>query len=374
MLLVKNALVYKGFGTPSIETIAIVEGKFADPFEESQLENAVIDAKGKVITPGLIDVHTHLGINQQGVGEAGHDFNESSSDTTPEVNTIDAITMRDSGFEDARRAGVTTVQVMPGSANIIGGEMVVIKTAGTVVDKCIVRNPSGLKAAMGENPKAYHRQTVQTRMGIAARLREQFLKADYYAAQRKAGKCPPNLGLDHIVKVLHREIPLRVHAHRADDIATVLRIQKEFQIEVSIEHGTEGHLVTDLLAGSNIPVAVGPTMSTRPKFELAEQTWETVRALDEANISISLTTDHPVVGIEHLMTSAILAIKNGLTEEKALQTITLNAAKHLGIADQVGSIEWGKDADFVIWNGDPFDLRSVVERTYIGGECVYEKV
>lgn len=375
MLLIKNALVYKGeCQSPSYETIGVAEGKFANLDEMTQPSTNVIDAKGKVITPGLIDVHTHLGINQQGIGEAGHDFNESSSDSTPEVNSIDAITMKDSGFEDARRAGVTTVQVMPGSANVIGGEMVVIKTAGTIVDDCIVRNPSGLKAAMGENPKNHHQKTVQTRMGIAARLREKLMEAQYYNDHRQKGNCPPNLGLNHIVKVLHGDIPLRVHAHRADDIATVLRLQKEFQIDVTIEHATEGHLIIDLLAERNVRVAVGPTMSSRPKFELAEQSWETVLALDNANVPFSLTTDHPVVSIEHLMTSAILAVKNGLAEVKALQAITLNAAEHLGIADRVGSIEVGKDADFVVWNGDPFDLRTTVDGTFINGNCVYQRI
>ncbi|WP_153732382.1 amidohydrolase [Sporosarcina obsidiansis] len=374
MILIKNALIYTGQDKPpSFKSIGVAKGKFVDPGEVTHPNTTIIDAKGKVVTPGLIDVHTHLGINQQGVGEAGHDFNESSSNTTPEVNSIDAITMKDSGFEDARRAGVTTVQIMPGSANVIGGEMVVIKTAGNIVDDCIVRNPSGLKAAMGENPKNIHRQTIQTRMGIAARLREKLIEAKYYAEQRQNKKCPPNLGLDNLVKVLRSEIPLRVHAHRADDIATVLRIQKEFQIDITIEHATEGHLIVDLLAERNVRVAVGPTMSSRPKFELAEQSWETVRALDKGNVPFSLTTDHPVISIEHLMTSAILAVKNGLSEEKALQAITWNAAKHLGIADQVGSIEIGKDADFVIWNDDPFDLRSRVEGTYIDGKCVYQR-
>ncbi|BAQ10023.1 amidohydrolase [Bacillus sp. OxB-1] len=375
MLFIQNALFYIGTGKKLEGHMEVVDGKISRIGKEiSPTSTAkILDAKGKIITPGLIDVHTHLGINQEGVGQAGHDFNEASSEVTPQVNVIDAINMKDQGIEDARRSGVTTVQIMPGSANVIGGEMVVIKTAGSIVDDCIVRNPSGLKAAVGENPKKYHNNRVQTRMGIAARIREKLVEAQYYMEQRQKGKCRPDLGLENIAKVLRKEIPLRVHAHRADDISTVLRIQKEFDIEITIEHCTEGHHIADLLAKRNIQVSVGPTMSTRPKLELAEQGWNTLTALEKAGVSISLTTDHPVISIEHLMTSAILANKNGLTEQQALQAITLNAAHHLNLAYRIGSLEQGKDADFVIWNGDPFDLRTSVAATFIDGKPVYEK-
>lgn len=378
MLVIKNAKIYTGVGLIIEGHFQVIEGKFGVISTDDKLmqcENS-IDVKGKIITPGFIDVHTHLGINQEGVGQAGHDFNETSSESTPQVNAIDGINMRDKGFEDARRAGVTTVQIMPGSANVIGGEMVVVKTYGTIVDEAIVRNPSGLKAATGENPKVFHGgkdKMPKTRMGIAARLREKFIEGQEYIRQREEGTCGLNLGLENIAKVLRKEIPLRVHAHRADDIATVLRIQREFDIDVTIEHCTEGHLLADFIAQHPVRVSVGPTMATRPKIELAEQDWITVTKLNDAGIPISLTTDHPVISIEHLLTSAILAIKNGLSEEKALEAITLNAAKHLGLEDRVGSIESGKDADFVIWNGDPFDLRSTIETTFIDGKPVYQR-
>ncbi|WP_025784236.1 amidohydrolase [Sporosarcina sp. D27] len=379
MLLIKNAKIYTGVGQFVEGHFQVIDGKFGDISTDHNLihYDRIIDVKGKIITPGLIDVHTHLGINQEGVGHAGHDFNETSSESTPQVNAIDGINMRDKGFEDARRSGVTTVQIMPGSANVIGGEMVVVKTYGTIVDDMIVRNPSGLKAATGENPKTIHggnNRMPKTRMGIAARLREKLIEAQEYSRQREEGKCGLNLGLENITKVLRREMPLRVHAHRADDIVTVLRIQKEFDLDVTIEHCTEGHLISDFIAQRPVRVSVGPTMTTRPKIELAEQGWVTVTKLNDAGIPISLTTDHPVVSIEHLMTSAILAVKNGLPEERALEAITLNAAKHLGIDDRVGSIESGKDADFVIWNGDPFDLRSTIETTFIDGKPVYQRM
>ncbi|GCD82886.1 MAG: amidohydrolase [Geobacillus sp.] len=337
----------------------------------------IIDATGKFITPGLIDVHTHLGVHEEGIGKEGHDFNEISSPATPHVRAIDGINPKDKGFDDARRAGVTTVQVMPGSANVIGGEMVVIKTAGQTVDEMVVRNPSGMKAAFGENPKRFYGDKGKlptTRMGIAALFREQFIQAQTYLQKVENGKeVDRDLKMENLAKVLKKEMPLRVHAHRADDIMTVIRLAKEFGFTYTIEHCTEGHHVARYLAENGIQVSVGPTMSTRSKVELADKGWHTLLALRDAGVPFSITTDHPVVGIEHLMTSAILAVKHGLEESIALQAITLNAAKHLGIEDRVGSVEVGKDADIVIWSGDPFDLRQNVEMTMINGRIVFQR-
>ncbi|MED4298993.1 amidohydrolase [Geobacillus stearothermophilus] len=337
----------------------------------------MIDASGKFITPGLIDVHTHLGIHEEGIGKEGHDFNETSNPTTPHVRAIDGINPKDKGFEDARKAGVTTVQVMPGSANVIGGEMAVIKTAGQTVDEMVVRHPSGMKAAFGENPKRVYGEKGKlptTRMGIAALFREQFIQAQTYLQKIESGKeVERDLKLENLAKVLKREIPLRAHAHRADDIMTVIRLAKEFGFRYTIEHCTDGHHIANYIAENGVRVSVGPTMSSRSKVELADKGWHTLLALRDAGVSFSITTDHPVVGIEHLMTSAILAVKHGLEESLALQAITLNAAKHLGIEDRVGSIEVGKDADIVIWSGDPFDLRESVELTMINGEIVFQR-
>lgn len=379
MLYIKNATIFTGYETLTEGQIIIENGKFKEIGEQLDApEHAeVMDAKGKTITPGLIDVHTHLGVHEEGIGPAGQDFNETSAESTPEVRAIDGINPQERGFTDARSFGITTVQVMPGSANVIGGEMVVLKTVGTVVDDMVIKHPSGLKAATGENPKRVHGgkgKMPTTRMGVAARLREKLVEAQHYMVQREKGACGRNLGLEHIVKVLKKEIPLRVHAHRADDIVTVLRIKQEFDIPLTIEHCTEGHQIVDFLAKQqDLRVSVGPTISTRSKQELADKGWHTIVALANAGIPVSITTDHPVVGIEHLMTSAILAVKNGLPEKTALQALTVNAAKHLGVENRVGSIEVGKDADFVIWDGDPFDLRTHVNATFIDGQKVYEQ-
>ncbi|MEF7563976.1 amidohydrolase [Bacillus infantis] len=376
MLAITNAKIFDGTGKKyENANLLIQDGKIQRLGEDLEIgeEYTVIDAAGKIVTPGLIDVHTHLGVHEEGVGKEGQDFNETSAAATAQVRAIDGINPMEKGFEDARRFGITTVQVMPGSANVIGGEMIVLKTAGQIIDDMVIRNPSGLKAATGENPKRFHGGKgimPTTRMGVAAILREKFIEAQSYIENRKAGKADRKLELENIAKVLNKEIPLRVHAHRADDIITILRLKREFGFDLTIEHCTEGHLIAPFIAIHDVRVSVGPTMSSRSKVELADKGWHTLPALAEEGIAFSLTTDHPVVGIEHLMTSAILAVKNGLNEEQALEAITINAARHLGVEDRVGSLEPGKDADFVIWSGDPFDLRSSVEETYINGERV----
>ncbi|QHE51920.1 amidohydrolase [Pontibacillus sp. HMF3514] len=375
MYAIVNASGFNGKGDKfEQQTILIKEGKLerVDSSKEFPEGYEVIDATGKVITPGLIDVHTHIGVFEQGIGNEGHDFNETSSATTAQIRALDGINPFDQGFEDARQGGVTTVQILPGSANVIGGEMAIVKTAGTVVDEMVVQAPSGLKAATGENPKRVHGgkgNLPTTRMGVAALLRQKLIEAQNYL-ENKEDK-DRNLELEQIAKVLEKKIPLRVHAHRAEDIATVLRVKNEFNIDVTIEHGTEGHLMTDFIAKHNVSIAVGPTMTSRSKVELVNRGWHTLPAFAEANIPFAITTDHPVVTIEHLMTSAIMSVKHGLDESIAMKALTLNAAKHLGIDNRVGSLEEGKDADIVFWSGDPFDLRNSVERTMIDGRWVF---
>ncbi|WP_077596691.1 amidohydrolase [Oceanobacillus kimchii] len=353
-------------------TILIKDGKIERISKNITIPSnyQTIDGNGLTITPGLIDVHTHLGVSEEGVGKEGADFNETSSPTSPEVRAIDGINPREYGFEVARESGITTVQVMPGSANVIGGEMSVLKTTGSVIDEMVIRSTSGMKAATGENPKIFHGSKGKmptTRMGVAATIRQKLFEAKYYSNNSNASF---DLGLEQLAKVINKEIPLRVHAHRADDIVTVLRLKKEFDIDVTIEHCTEGHFIADYIATHDVMVSVGPTMSTRSKVELKDKNWKTIKTLTDAGISCSITTDHPVVGIEYLLTSAIHAIKNGLTEQQALKTITSNAAKHLGVDNRVGSLEAEKDADFLLWDGNPFDLQTSLLDVYIDGTKV----
>lgn len=338
-------------------------------------EATVVKVEGKYLTPGLIDVHTHIGVFEEGIGPAGHDFNETTAAATPHVRAIDGINPFDRGFEDAREAGVTTVQIMPGSANVIGGEMSIVKTAGTIVDEMIVQSPSGMKAAFGENPKRVHggkgKEPI-TRMGVAATFRQQFMKAqDYLRDQEKGTLKKRDLGMEQLSKVLKKEIPLRIHAHRSDDIVTVLRLLKEFELEATIEHCTEGHLIANYISQHPIRVSVGPTMTSRTKQELNDKGWHTLLELEKHGVPFSITTDHPVVTIDHLLTSAATAVKHGLSEQSAFMAITLRAAEHLGIADRVGSLEPGKDADFVIWSDHPFGVHTTVEQTYINGKVVF---
>jgi imidazolonepropionase-like amidohydrolase len=374
------AIIHANMVTPSgdiahDQTILIEGTKFAGVGHDLAVpEHAtILNAQGKVVTPGLIDVHTHLGVHESGVGKEGSDFNETSNPVTPEVRALDGLNPFESGFQDAIRSGVTTVQVLPGSANVIGGEIVAVKTYGRIADDMVIQSPSGMKAAFGENPKRVHGSTAVTRMGVAARFRQAFQKAQDYLQSIESGEQKQrDLGMENLCKVLRGEIPLRAHAHRADDIVTVLRLADEFKLKVTLEHCTEGHLIADYVADKGVRVAVGPTMSSRSKVELSNKSWETVIALANAGVPVSITTDHPVVSIEYLMTTVATAVNHGLDENMAWLAVTLNAAKHIGIDERVGSIEVGKDADLVVWSGHPFDLRQRVEMTMIDGRMVYE--
>ncbi|UOQ43670.1 amidohydrolase [Halobacillus salinarum] len=328
----------------------------------------VIDGKGACLYPGFIDIHTHLGLYDEGTGWAGSDANETIEAITPHLRAIDGAHPLDPAFFNARKAGVTTAHIMPGSANMIGGTTSVIKTVGHTINKMIVKETAGLKLALGENPKRIHSQSKNasiTRLGIMGTLRETF-----YAAMES--EHPNHLRIKPILQAINREIPVRIHAHRADDIITALRFAKEFNLDLRIEHCTEGHLIVDeLSAWDDLQVSVGPTFTRMSKIELRNKTWQTYKVLHDFGIKVSIMTDHPYTPIQYLNICAALAAREGMDIEDALRGITITPAKNLGVDDRVGSIEKGKDADLVLWNGHPFEFMSKPIWTMIDGKIVY---
>lgn len=342
------------------------------PFEPG---TEVINATGKIIMPGLIDAHCHLGIAEEIYRVEGDDTNEHTDPVTPHLRALDAINPQDQGFQDAILGGVTTVGVGPGSANVIGGEHVVIKTWGRVIDRMVLRQPAGMKVAFGENPKRIYgeqKKMPATRMGTAALLRENLVKAQNYRAKLSLSQnlVERDLKMEALVKVLNREMPLRAHAHRADDILTAIRIAEEFAVDLIIEHCTEGHLIVEELGHRRLSCIIGPTLTTRAKVELKERTFKTPGVLASAGIPVALMTDHPVIPVQYLSLCAALAVKEGMDEDSAMRAITIDAARILGVADRIGSLEPGKDADFIILSGPLFDVRSRVEAVFINGENV----
>jgi imidazolonepropionase-like amidohydrolase len=337
-----------------------------------------VSAAGKWVLPGFIDAHAHVGVWEEGEGWAGDDVNEMTDPNTAHVRAVDAINPADLGFRDAIGGGVLAVNVNPGSGNPIGGQTVAVKCWGRTVDEMVLRQPSGLKSALGENPKRVYgerKQTPQTRLGTAAVIRDAFTQARNYMARwenQEPGKQPDrDLKMEALAKVLRREIPWRQHSHRADDIATAMRLAEEFGYELVIDHGTEAHLIADIIAAAGIPVIIGPLFTSRVKVELRNRTMASPGRLAAAGVTIAITTDHPVVPINFLIHQATLAVKEGLDPLTALRAVTINPARIAGVADRLGSIEAGKDADLCIWSGDPLDVMSRVERAYIGGAEIY---
>ncbi len=325
----------------------------------------VIDVTGMTVIPGIIDAHCHIGMFEDGMGFEGDDGNEMSGTSTPEMRAIDAINPFDRCFEEARRAGVTTCVTGPGSANVLGGQFAAIKTYGRDVEDMLLRYPVGMKAAFGENPKrVYHNQkTIFTRMQIAATLRRALTKAkDYERKIRLAGddetKMPDrDLAMEDLLPVIRRELPLKVHAHRADDILTAIRIAREFDIRITLDHCTEGYMIPDQILEAEKDVCdgviIGPLFCDRSKIELRNKTYEAPRMLFEKGIEFALMTDHPVIPEEYLAITAGVAVKEGLPPYEALKSITVNAAKITGIIDRVGTLDPGRDADIAVFDGDP---------------------
>jgi imidazolonepropionase-like amidohydrolase len=378
-----NAEIYPVSGPPISQGTLVVDGKKITAVGKGipvPPGFEVVDLRGKVVLPGFVDEHTHLGIWPEWYGPPESDGNEGSNPVTPEVSSLDAIWPAHSAFSDARSGGITTAQITPGSGNILGGEMAVVKTRGTTVEEMVIRNPSGLKAALGENPKNSYgsrKKAPVTRMGNAALLRSAFYKAKEYAKKLEKGQDDPSkmpdtdLGMKNLLKVLAREIPLRIHAHRADDIVTAIRIAEEFDIDYSIEHCTDGASIAEFLGKRKAKVNVGPSLSNRSKVETYNISLKTAGILAEAGCKVSIMSDHPFLPVQFLSTAAALAWANGMREEDALKAVTLTPAETLGVSDRVGSLDAGKDADFVIWSGHPFRIRSKILEVFIEGESVH---
>jgi imidazolonepropionase-like amidohydrolase len=366
-------------------TVLIADGKIVAAGRDVAVPvgTRVIDAAGGWVLPGFVEAHGHVGVNEEGEGWAGQDTNELTEPVTAQVRALDAINPADLGFRDAIAGGVLAVNVNPGSGNPIGGQTAALKCWGRTVDEMLLKAPAGMKSALGENPKRTYSQqkkTPSTRLGTAAVIRGALVEAGNYLQRIEAEQRKPederkpvdrDLKLEALGRVLRREIPWRQHCHRADDIATALRIAAEFGYDLVIDHGTEAHLLADILAAKGIPVIIGPLMTSRSKVELRNRSLASPGKLAAAGVTIAITTDHPVVPIHFLAYQAGLAVKHGLDRDTALQALTINPARIVGVGDRLGSIEPGKDADLVIWSGDPLDMPSRVERALIDGAEIY---
>ncbi len=340
----------------------------------------IIDGKNGFLMPGIIDAHCHIGMWEDGLGFEGSDGNEATDPVTPHLRAIDAINPVDKCFQEALDAGITTVATGPGSANVIGGTFATMKTYGKTIDDMVINECTAMKSAFGENPKRVYsgkKVTPSTRMATAAILRENLIKAKNYVEKQEAfknssAKAPDfDMKLEALAKVIRKEIPLKSHAHRADDILTAIRIAREFDLDLSLEHCTEGHLITESLKDEHIKsIIIGPSLSDRSKVELKNLTFKTPMILNKAGIKVSIMTDHPVIPLQYISLCAALAAREGMDEEEALRSITINPARAINADHRVGSIEIGKDADIIIYNGHPFDLRNTVKLVMIDGKVV----
>ena len=318
----------------------------------------IIDARGRLVTPGLVEAHCHIGLHNEAVGWEGMDYNEGIDPITPQMRAIDSIWPMDECFDLARQGGVTTCCTGPGSANVVGGTFVAIKTYGKRVDDMVVRDPIAMKCAFGENPKRFYgkqsKKAPLTRMGTAALLRETLFKAKQYMEEKDSGKEPKfDMKMESLLPVLRGEIPLKAHAHRSDDIFTSIRIAKEFGVGLTLDHCTDGAVIAEELAKEGYPAFVGPSLGSKTKIELQSKSFETPGILHQAGVKVSIITDAPVIPQQYLSMCAGQAVQAGLPMEAGWCAITINPAESIGIADRVGSLEPGKDGDVVIWTADP---------------------
>jgi imidazolonepropionase-like amidohydrolase len=378
-MIIKNAMVFlieeKGFEKRDIlvrnSKIIEVSKKIAlNEYED------IYNASDMYITPGLIDAHSHIGLSEEQLGWEGDDTCENVP-LSPQICAIDGINPFDPAFREALEGGVTVVSTGPGSASVIGGLFTTIKTYGKIVDEMVIDKAAAMKCSFGENPKSFGKSGKEpyTRMGIAALLRKIINDAIIYKekkaeALKNNSRFEKDLGLENMLLVINKQIPLKAHAHRADDICTAIRIAKEFDLELTLDHCTEGHLIADYLGKQAYPAIVGPSFGAKTKIETKNKTFETVKILNDNGLKVCITTDHNVYPQQSLMMFAAMAKKSGLSEFEAMKAITFNPADVLKILDRKGQIKAGLDADLVIWNKHPFDLQSSVKNVFIEGEKV----
>ncbi len=379
MVLVKNGMIHDMVNKePYKADILIEDGIIKAIGTDLTSDGEVYDAEGYDVYPGFIDAHAHLGLDGYGIGFEGADYNEMNDVCTPQLRAIDSFNPLDPTVKMAAQAGVTTVATGQGSSNAIGGTWIAVKTTGVCVDDMIIKDPVAMKCALGENPKRCYREKGNAaRMTTAANIRQMMLKTlDYMARLEAAGDDPAkkpafDYKCEAMIPVMKREIPLKIHAHQANDILTAVRLAREFNVKMTLEHTTEGHLIADKLAEcKEYPMAVGPTLTHASKFELQNKSWETPKILSEKGCLVSIITDSPVIPQQYLTLCAGLAVNAGMDPYEALKAITINPAKHIGIEDRVGSLETGKDGDLVVYEGSPFDINSKVKLVLINGNKI----
>lgn len=382
MRLIKNGKILTMAGKSYDKGCLLIDGtKIAaiEEFIEETADMEVIDARGGWVMPGIIEAHCHVGITEEKKGMEGDDCNEMTNPITPYLRALDGINTLDAAFDDAVRAGITSVMVGPGSANVVGGQFVFMKTKGRVIDNLVIKAPAAMKIAFGENPKRNYGEKDKmpgTRMAIAGMLREEIFKAITYLNKKESAlKQHKDFDLDFRLEpwipVLKGEIPLKAHVHRADDIMTAVRIAKEFHLKMTLDHCSEGYLIPEEIAGSGFPAIVGPALTTRNKIEVQNVSFKTPGILHQAGIKVAITTDHPVTPVQYLPKCAGFAARDGLGVEEGLKAITINAAEICGVANRVGSLEVGKDADIAIFDDNPMQTLTHTLYTLINGEVAY---
>ena len=387
MLILKNGNIMTMAGPAFVGDVAINDGKIVETGKGLSYPDAEIrDVTGMVVMPGIVDAHCHIGMWEDGMGFEGADGNEATEPTTPQLRAIDAINPFDRCFEEACAGGITTCVTGPGSANVIGGQFAAIKTFGSSVEDMTLRFPVAMKGAFGENPKRVYsgkNKSPITRMATAAIMRQALIAAREYNDKLEKGKLDPDkmperdIGKEMLSCVIRRELPLKLHAHRADDILTAIRICREFNVRYTLDHCTEGYMITDQLLEALKEdcegVIIGPLLSERSKIELKNLTFKAAKVLEDAGIDYAMMTDHPVIPEQYLPLCAAIAVREGASEEGALRSITINPARITGIADRVGSIEAGKDADIDVFSGHPFDFRYRCVLTVVNGRIAHEE-